>query len=301
MAGFKRGIDMDRMRALKDLAAVPGWWRDVLNDKSVVIGIRDNYLNAYWRGQSILMINITKSGKVSASTHPKYIVNPDAKNQISLDAASGKFQFDPDVLLIRQYVPGETLEKLKRAAKRYSGREKRGVQEIAEANPNLVDVEIAFRQGADSVRVPRIDFATFEEGKDGVNLAFWEAKYFGNPELSDDEDSGVIAQIGAYEKFIRDNNEHLVKSYSLIAKNIVDISEMSNGIRRTSPLVQRVAKGDGPIVHINPEVRLVIFGYTESQKRENLSPLLERFSKILGQNRCIARGSAKGMRLRLRS
>ncbi|WP_234050718.1 MULTISPECIES: hypothetical protein [unclassified Xanthobacter] len=299
MAEFWHGITDQGMEALAELAAQPGWWQDVLRDPSLVIGVRNQYLNVYWNGQSIFKVKIGKNGRISVSTHPKYILNPDLKAQISLDGATGAFQFDPDVLLTRKYVPGVSLEKLKRAAKRYAGKEKQGVQQIAEANPNLIDVEIAFREKIDSSRVPRIDFATFEDGGSGIELAFWEAKRFGNSDLSDDESSGVIAQIRGYETFLNDQRGVVVKSYQVVANNLARISTMSGGTRRLSPLIQRVA--DGEALHLTRpvDVHLVVFGYTAKQKKEMLDPLLERIGRHLGSNRCLARGDAAGLQLKL--
>lgn len=81
---FRRGIRGDDFRkALETLAQQDGWWKDVLADPTLIIGIRDEYLNVYWQGQSIFKVSF-KGGKVTASTHEKYLLNPDLKDQISL-------------------------------------------------------------------------------------------------------------------------------------------------------------------------------------------------------------------------
>ena len=81
---FKRGIRGGPFReALETLAHQDGWWKDVLADKSLIIGIRDEYVNVYWQGQSIFKVSF-KGSKVTASTHEKYLLNPDLEDQIPL-------------------------------------------------------------------------------------------------------------------------------------------------------------------------------------------------------------------------
>ncbi|UJX46670.1 hypothetical protein [Xanthobacter sp. YC-JY1] len=300
MAGFKRGIRKPGMMdALAELAARPSWWRDVLQDERLIIGVRDNYLNVYWHGQSIFKVEMKKERGIVATTHPKYLLNPDLKRQIALDPSTSEFRFDPTLLLTHRYVPGETLEKLKKAAQRYAGKEKRGVQEIAEANTNLVDVEIAFREDAEGRRVPRIDFATFEERASRIELVFWEAKLFGNAELSDNEDKGVIAQIKGYDRFLIQNRDEITTNYQIIAKDISRIVEMSDRARSLSPAIRRIA--DGETLHLTKpdDVRLVVFGFTEQQRDGILMPLFTRLEKHLGSGRFLARGKSSGMRLKL--
>ena len=86
--------------------------------------------------------------------------------------------------MLASYASG-TLSKLKRAADLFSGMEKQGVHAIAQANENIVDVEIMLdATDLPTARdYPRIDIAAFEQRSDGVELVFWEAKLFANKEL----------------------------------------------------------------------------------------------------------------------
>src|SRR4029079_14615580 len=141
-------------------------------------------------------------GKVTASTHEKYLLNPDLKDQISL--VEGKFAFGnaEQRMLTRDYEGAATLAKLKRAASPYSGQEKEGVHEIATSNLSVVDVEIAINAyGVPGIKrnLPRMDLANFETTATGVDLVFWQAKTFSNPEL---ENGDIVGQIGDYQKVI---------------------------------------------------------------------------------------------------
>lgn len=158
MFQFKHGIRKDRMmEALAELALEKSWWQDVLQDKSLLIAVRNDYLNVYWRGQSLFEVRM-EGRQILAYTHPKYLLNPNLTGTVRLDPETQVYKADPDHLLMRRYVPGETLPKLKRAAEAFAGEEKSGVQDIVHGNPNVVDVEIAFRDGTNG-GTPRIDLA----------------------------------------------------------------------------------------------------------------------------------------------
>lgn len=292
MSRFKRGIRNPKMmEALAELAARPSWWRDVLEDKNLVIGVRDDYLNVYSCGQSLFKVEMRRE-KIVASTHPKYLLNPDLSGQINLDTETATFDADPDQLLTRCYIGGETLRKLRRAAKLYAGFEKCGVQDITEANSNLVDVEIAFPNESESGSVPRIDIATFEKQHDGVGLVFWEAKLFANPELHNKK---VLSQINQYNDLIARERDCLIDSYRVIAGNLTAFAKMSGDVRSVAPEVQQVADG-APLRLADPaKVRLVVFGFNEWERDDILKPLLKEFDSI----EIVRKGNSKGLKLQL--
>lgn len=295
MAQFKRGIrNPEMMQRFEELAAKQSWWRDVLQDKNLVIGVRDDYLNVYWRGQSLFKVEM-KRGKIVASTHPKYLLDPDVSRPIGLDPDTVTFDADPDQLLTRCYVGAKTLGKLKRAAELYEGFEKCGVQDITEANANVADVEIAFSNGSESRSVPRIDIATFETDHDGVELAFWEAKLFGNPELHNKK---VVSQITNYNKLIARERDCLIESYQVIAGNLTAFAKMSGGVRSVADEVRRVADG-APLRLADPaRVRLVVFGFNQKEKDDAWKPLLHELKQDLDSIEVVARGASKGLKLR---
>jgi hypothetical protein len=181
MGDFNRGIKNEAfLEALRELAAEESWWRDVLLDRSLIIAIRSEYLNVYWQGQSIFRVGFAK-GRVTASTHPKYLLNPDMSGQTSL--VDGSFELGEKLqatMLTRGYEGPHTLRKLKKAAGLFSGGEKEGVHAIASSNPSVVDVEIALSANgtSDVGSLPRLDLAAFESATDHIDLVFWEAKIF---------------------------------------------------------------------------------------------------------------------------
>jgi hypothetical protein len=301
---FKRGIRNNSfLEALETLARQDGWWKDVLADKSLIIGIRDEYLNIYWHGQSLFKVSF-KGGKVAASTHEKYLLNPDLKDQIPL--IDGRFDFGKvaERMLTRDYEGVTTLGRLKRAAALYSGREKEGVHEIATSNPSVVDVEIAV--GAVGVanvvkKLPRMDVASFETAERGVDLVFWEAKTFSNPEL---ENGDVVDQIKGYQAVINAHHADIADSYWRVAKNLAAIEKWSNGVRSLAPAT-RDAATKAKINVKSSTIGLIVYDFTADQRdrkgkdgktlREKLTELFDK--NCLSTERFRFKGTAKGLTL----
>ncbi|MHC2623299.1 hypothetical protein ACVIW2_005331 [Bradyrhizobium huanghuaihaiense] len=299
---FKRGIwNGDFLRALEALAQQDGWWKDVLADPSLIIGVRDDYLNIYWQGQSIFKVSF-KGGKVAASTHEKYLLNPDLKDQISL--VEGKFAFgeaEPR-MLTRDYEGAATLAKLKRAASLYSGQEKEGVHEIATSNPSVVDVEIAINaSGIPDIKrnLPRMDLANFEMTANGVDLVFWEAKTFSNREL---ENGKIVDQIKDYRTVIDLHQTEIDKSYRCVAENLADMARWSND-RRSVAAAIRAVKGGAKLNVNSANVGLLVYDYTADQsdrKDKSGKTLKERVTESLaevgvGQERIKFKGTPRGL------
>jgi hypothetical protein len=86
---FDRGLSpafVARLQAEADKRE--GWWADVLADPDLVIGVRHEYLDVYWRGQCLFHIESSRSD-LKVSTHPKYLVDPALLQPVSL--SGGKF------------------------------------------------------------------------------------------------------------------------------------------------------------------------------------------------------------------
>lgn len=297
MAEFRRGIRKAGMiDALRELATKESWWRDVLQDKSLIIGVRDDYLNVYWRGQSIFKVEM-KHGRIVACTHPKYLLDPDLSGQVMLAEETGLFALDGLDALIRTYVPGKTSPKLKRAAGLFAGDEKAGVQIIVNANPHVVDVEVAFPAEPGSRSVPRIDIATFNEGEAGVTLVFWEAKVLGNPELRTSGEKNIVRQVETYRARLAQHAREVVESYEQIARNLVAFAGMSDGARTVSDGVRKVADGAPLLLSSSPDVRLIVYGFDKDQRDGAWKKLLADNAGQLKDIGILARGNPGDIRL----
>ena len=300
MAVFKRGLSDNFIVALAELAQKPGWWQDVLADASLIIAIRDECLDVYWNGQSLFNADF-RGGRVNANTHVKYLLDPDRSDRVGLNE-DGTFHAVLTPMLAR-YVPG-TLSKLKRAADLFSGLEKQGVHAIAQANENIIDVEIRLdARDLDTERdQPRIDIAAFEQRSGGVELLFWEAKLFANKELraSGSSQPKVVVQIKEYKQVLKARESEVLSSYRCIAKNLVAIAAMSDGVREVGPAIRAVT--DGVELRMGPPINvgLVIFGFDADQKTVGGigHKHFEKLKAELSAGSVRTRGDADGWKLR---
>ena len=298
MGDFRRGLSDKFIAALEGLAQNTGWWQDVLADPSLIIGIRDEYFDVYWHGQSLFNVNF-RGGKVNANTHVKYLLDPDRSDHVGLDK-NGNFHEVLTPMLV-SYTSG-TLSKLKRAADLFSGMEKHGVHAIVRANENIIDVEIRLdAMGLDSDRnQPRIDIAAFEQRPDCVELVFWEAKLFVNKELRAAGPAPVVKQIKEYQQVLQARQLDVLSSYRRVAKNLVAIAQMS-GTRGVGSAIRAVADGEELTMSSTAKVGLVIFGFDADQKAVG-GIGHKHFQKLkveLGEKMVRTSGAADGLKLGL--
>lgn len=295
MKQFRRGIRNPAMLdALARLSEREGWWRDVIRDPSLVIGVRDEYLNVYWQGQSLFRVAM-KGGRLTATTHPKYLLNPDLSGQVAIDVETNAFAAPRIDAIAQAYEPGVTLGRLKRAAALHSGEEKRGVHDIAMANPNVVDVEIAFSGDVTGGVVPRIDIAALEPTDDGARLVFWEAKTFYNAELRSSGEKNVVRQIELYRSILAAFRADVIDSYQIIAGNLAALASTSCGARQLDPTVRRVAEGGELALGDPAEVNLIVYGFDAAQRDKVWRPFESELTPRLAPGRVVARGSSRGL------
>ena len=126
---FKRGLDPLFLSKLEILANETVWFADVLADPDLILGIRDNYVQVYWRGQSLFKIEWNGTASpLKVSTHPKYLIDPDLAEAVELLGEA--FDVHGHQALTTKYDGRATLRNMKRAAKLYCGDEKKGVHAL---------------------------------------------------------------------------------------------------------------------------------------------------------------------------
>jgi hypothetical protein len=268
---FKRGLDDDFMRQLEALAKESGWFADVLADEDLILGIRNNYLNVYWHGQSLFKIERpSESIALKFTTHPKYLIDPDLSKPVPFDGSG--FRVDRVEALVREYKVEKTLALMKRAAKVYAGEEKDGVHVVAQKDRNVIDTEVAFyceRDGDQQGRyAPRIDLACFEDVGSSIRLRFWEAKLYSNKEIraEGNMEARVVRQVREYRELLEKHRGEVAKSYQVVAHNLVEIAGWVSPRREVGQLVQQVAGGKPFQIDNPPVVGLIIYGFGNDQK-----------------------------------
>jgi hypothetical protein len=176
------------------------------------------------------------------------------------------------------------------------------VHEIATSNLSVIDVEIAISAaGVANVlkKLPRMDVASLENTDSGVDLVFWEAKTFSNPELETGE---IVDQIKGYQAVIGAHHADIADSYWWVAKNLADIEKWSNGARSLAPATRDAVTGAKINVR-SSNIGLLVYDFTADQRdrkgkdgktlREKLTESFEKNG--LGTERFRFKGTAKGL------
>jgi hypothetical protein len=309
---FDRALDPAFIAALAIEAEKKTWWFDVLSDPKLLIALRGSYLKVYWRGQSLFCASSQKpefdqavaggiKTGVKATTHEKYLVDPELASQVSLADRVFDIASLVDKGFIRSYEGPLTLAKMKKAAGLFSGLEKTGCHEIAVLNSAVIDVEIAFPgkvsldDGGKDKQAPRVDLVSLESFDDEARLVFWEAKHYSNGELRAENGSpAVLRQVKIYKKYLSENRKAIEHSYKKVAEDLVSISNMG-WKRQLSPLINDVGTGKlGLTLGAEPKVGLIIFGFDSAQRDHGWRGHRERLNEI---GDICAVGEAKKVRL----
>lgn len=293
---FNHGLSDPFIELLRKEAEKPGWWRDVLQDETLLVGVRDEYLNVYWQGQALFTVTRV-ANTLRVTTHEKFLLDPDLDGQIRLEDSGFKIEGLRATGFISQFKPETTLPKIKRAAQRFAGSEKKGCHVIAERNAMVVDFEVTFPIDADfPAQLNKVDLACFEERDGGVRLTFWEAKHFANPELrAQHGDAPVVHQIERYTAWIMAHRTELEKSYRRVAQNLAEFKKM--GWKRTLPDSVKAFTANTPLSLDNvPPVGLLIFGFDQDQRDGQVwARHRKKLEAKIGRIVCI--GNATGIRL----
>ncbi|WP_354114790.1 hypothetical protein [Bradyrhizobium sp. LA7.1] len=299
---LKRGLSSPQVAGLIGLAESPidNWWKEVLESKDLLLAVRNGYLNAYVKGQSVFKIAFGKGGSDGSqprlAIHYKYLVKPELEKKDPYVSFDGKaFDLKPADIVNTDYESKLTLPQLIRTAARFAGPEKSGVHKIARKEPKVVDLEIAFTKAGENgdLSAPRMDIAVLVPGESGgAELVFCEAKCADNPELWSREklpkgakapvsplySTAVIAQIKKYEQFIQaeENQKSLIDAYLSVCKNLVEIGAQSRA-RRVDDLVGQVVEGKLKL-SIHPHVYLLIYDFGEDEKKGRIKKKRQELS-----------------------
>jgi hypothetical protein len=280
MSYFKRGLSKELTKVLDDLAADPGknWWKEVLDNKKLLLAVRGGYLNAYAQGQSILKIGaengtgLDTDGNPVVSIHYKYLLEPSrppGKEYIRFNGKS--FVIDPRDVICTNYKTDWTLDRLINAASPYASQEKKGVHVIAGKNPTVVDLEIAFTEtgeaGEDATSL-RIDLAALHpDGDAKAKLVFYEAKRADDSRLHTGAkgDAEVVEQMESYDRFLRMGASDLARAYKDVCCTLVRLRSHSS---RSPTQIIREVGGESPTrrLSVDPVARLLVFGFDQDRK-----------------------------------
>lgn len=301
MTPFKRGLPDAMVDELNDLAQDPkSWWRVVIDDPSVYLAIRNDSLNVYAYGNSLLKVNWSKRGAV-CSLHHKFAWLPGtAGRYITLDSDDQEI---PLVVKTKSQF-SENYARIKKQVSLYKTGERCGVTALAAKVDWIIDMEAALSPRTpneaeiepddDSTKetVDRIDFVAFNTHS--RQLAFCEAKLLGNSELvSSGTEPDVSEQLQRYRKQLADpvRMGEALTAY----RTVQELYSRLKGLffeRRRATLCQQA------IATLDPEPRLIVFGFDNAQKKLRIPNVRMGLKSFISPANLITVGSANSLTLR---
>ena len=283
MTKFERGLSTEFVDALNDqYVASDSWWRPLVEDPTLFIGIRNNRLNVYFNGASLLDLKFSR-GKLIGDTNFKFLIR-DKPRSWNVKFEEGYFKQEDLAKITFSQDIRKDIAAIKKASKPYHKPEAVDVYKIIRSNDNVIDTEVVFAD--DRIR---IDFAAFRNGTDRPQLVFYEAKRFANPEIFGEHPS-VVEQVARYRDTLSNAGRiaDISSSYIRVAENIVALQGFK---RKLKDLSKKVVHSG---LDICPNVRLTITGFDRAQQKD-AKVLFARLRNLIGEKMVLTKGSAKGL------
>lgn len=270
---FQRGIKQVRfLDKLKSLYTEPNsFWQKMVDDDELFIGIRDEYLNVYFKGQSLCKLSYcSKTNTIKGETHQKYLGGKDKGYYVSNDGLFIKSKSDIKSLA--------NIESLKERILPYSGLEKQSsYNDILKDELSIIDVEITFvrhkteqeieanKESKTKYKTMSIDYLAIEDS----TLVFYEAKHFSNSEIRSTTSPKVFEQIKKYENALEDHKNEILNTYQRVLENLSQLN-----------INTKIAETEGLKLDTNP--RLIVYGVDKNERDDkHLNILKEKFKDRL--------------------
>lgn len=184
--------------------------------------VRAGTANFYRDGQSVARLNAPRGGEPYAKIHVKYV---DERPDLGQDT----HRIDKNGITSRDgvtapFIPGH-VARWSRKTNSYSGDEKRFVDQVVAANPNVIDLEMAL-PGISRGKTSRIDLVALEPDGDGWRIVLWEVKRVGDGRArseADTEPKVVAEQLDRYNAWVEANAEVVIAAYRETCRILVGL------------------------------------------------------------------------------
>lgn len=255
MFQFRRGLCTGFVEALNQQYLRQDWWSAMADNPDLMVALRDDYLNVYARGCSLLELSRVHDG-LKGKVHHKYL--PEA----AISTTHACLHDDRFCLPGKTWIPVDVKRLIGNAAA-FADEEKTGVHRLVAANRNILDLEITF--GLPDRKTLRLDFAALQcdPSQRKATMVFFEAKCFGNTGSLRAKEGApkVLAQLASYEACLRRHKDELIASYRKVCGNLLALSGVRLRYQACPDLqasMQAIHRGEMPL-EIDPEVRLIVF------------------------------------------
>jgi len=283
---FRRGLDTEVEKAAQAFFA-SGIGKKIVEAKhggrpAFQVCIRDNYLNVYWRGCSVLKYDPLPE---QFTIHHKYVGvdQPQGKNKryVPLDFSDNDLRFGDWSFFGKVLEPsyGGHIHCLAPYSDRQLEKSSLSTYIDREA-PLLMDLEVAFARRNDQPDkkrffvADRVDMIELVIQGNSPMLRLVEVKLASDPRLRSESDPEIMTQMGYYREFLRSQKPEILASYLTIARNYKTLGITELGKEMLNRFIER------PELHSEPH--LLVLGSREElrgRKSCHWSTLLELFKK----------------------
>lgn len=284
MSQFARKLNNLEQLTKHPKESLPKWWSDMLilwrpsgvaaDEFGLRLAIRNGYLNFYRRGQSIARVTINGEGIPTAETHFKYVCGdgdkPAGQEYVKLDANTilrgGKSW--------RDYGGIQDLKNwITLIDDKYAGDEKKFVDQLVAANPDVIDLEMGLPAWGTQKSAPRMDLVALEGGR----VVFWEAKLAADgrlrssTEVVKNEIPKVLKQLNDYRKFLSEA-EHVAlvdRAYRCAASELLVLRHEADKLGQHYTLGDAILDAASPSaapLKVDSEPRLVVQSINKDPK-----------------------------------
>lgn len=249
-------------KLFEELGKRPTWWKTILSDKELYVNVRkDNRINVYYLGASVMELYISRTGSIEGKIHSEYFKPQPTKEYLRRNPTEIVSQLDEIKERIRNYKKPNNPE----------GDSEKAIQGKLYIQGGYIDTEYEFVN--DRGVITRIDFTSLH--KDGM-LEFVELKRISDNRLLKEvgslKEEEIIDQMKRYKLFIGNNTESIVKYYEKVLKILKKI-----GV--DNPLLAISING------VLPEARLLFAGYKDGkEKHPKRQVRVERIKQLLESN-----------------
>lgn len=285
---FKRYLSPEMTTALdREYSKENSWWCTLTDHEDTLIAIRDGYLNVYRNGCNLAKVEF-RNGSLVASIHYKFLMKKNI-NSPYIACSEGRPQITntSDLFINSLCEIGD----IKYWTDKLGGDEKTGVHRIICSNPNIIDTEIAISDESDDddIKNSRIDFCAIQEENGRLFLRFFEVKHYSNNALraKGDTPPKVLSQLMEYQTKLGSQSDTILKAY-------IDAIRITAQIEGNNILGKSVASSELEKLEVDPQPRLVVFGYDDDHKNGRFWSHMEKLREHLGEERLLLRGSANG-------
>lgn len=225
------------------------WWQKILNDEELYVNIRkNNRINVYFRGASVMELSWTRENIVRASIHKEYI---SLRN--GLLGSDDYFKtFQPEEIVKR-------IDEIKQNIINYKqpnnpeGASEKTIQGLMYVKGGYIDTEFEFVREMPNRLITRIDFTTITP--EGL-IEFVELKRISDNRLLKKDTNLKKEEIRTQ---IRDYNDFIAKHKEDIANYYKQIQIVMRNIGVCNPLC------DVNITGVSPDTRLYFAGYADGK------------------------------------